>query len=109
MDAMPAPAPALRQTRFLDGTWEFRHESDPAWRAAQVPSPWQSFPDLAWSFGRATYRRRFSVPPEWQGREIALHFGAVSDIATVRLNGQRYNLPVAESSFTYAEPSKKRG
>ena len=28
---------------------------------------------------------------------------------TVRLNGQRYNVPVAESAFTYAEPSKKRG
>ena len=28
---------------------------------------------------------------------------------TVRLNGQRYNVPVADSAFTYAEPSKKRG
>ena len=28
---------------------------------------------------------------------------------TVRLTGQRYNVPVADSAFTYAEPSKKRG
>ena len=72
----------------LDGTWEFRHESDAAWREAQVPSPWQSFPDLAWSFGRATYRRRFAVPADWRDREVALHFGAVSDSAIVRVNGQ---------------------
>jgi hypothetical protein len=88
---MNAPRPIVlpeRQSLSLDGAWRFRHESDSAWRETQVPSPWQSFTDLAWSFGRATYQRRFSVPPEWAGREVALHFGAVSDYAIVRVNGQ---------------------
>ncbi|EYD76593.1 Beta-galactosidase [Rubellimicrobium mesophilum DSM 19309] len=88
MDASPNLATAERQTQSLDGTWDFRHESDSAWRETQVPSPWQSFPDLAWSFGRATYRRHFSIPADWRDRELALHFGAVSDTATVRVNGQ---------------------
>ena len=89
MNAPSFPAAAAeRQSLSLDGPWEFRHESDAQWREAKVPAPWQSFRDLAWSFGRATYRRRFSVPAEWQGREVALHFGAVSDTATVRVNGR---------------------
>ena len=34
---------------------------------------------------------------------------AQSKRTTVRLSGQRYNVPVADTAFTYAEPSKKRG
>ncbi len=34
------------------------------------------------------YRRRFSLPDEWRGRRILLHFGAVSRMAVVRVNGK---------------------
>lgn len=88
MNAPRHLASAERLSLSLDGPWEFRHDSDPAWRDAHVPAPWQSFRDLGWSFGTGTYRRRLSVPPDWRGREIALHFGAVSDVATIRLNGR---------------------
>ncbi|TNC65023.1 glycoside hydrolase family 2 protein [Rubellimicrobium roseum] len=81
-------ATALRGDLSLDGTWEFRHESDAAWREAPVPAPWQVLPGLHWSFGRATYRRRFALPQGWRDREVALHFGAVSEVATVRVNGR---------------------
>ena len=33
------------------------------------------------------YRRRFSVPKEWSGRRLLLHFGAVDYRATVWVNG----------------------
>ncbi len=33
------------------------------------------------------YRRRFTLPADWAGKRILLHFGAVSRIAVVRLNG----------------------
>jgi beta-galactosidase/beta-glucuronidase len=35
------------------------------------------------------YRRRFAVPPEWRGRRVWLHFGAVDYEATVWVNGTR--------------------
>ena len=34
-----------------------------------------------------TYCRSFTVPPEWNGRRILLHFGAVNRLAVVRVNG----------------------
>ena len=37
---------------------------------------------------RLWYRRTFSVPPEWVGRRVLLHFGAVDYEATVWVNGQ---------------------
>ena len=88
MNAPFSPAAADRQSLSLDGTWEFRHESDAQWREARVPAPWQHLDGLHWSFGTAIYRRRFSVPAEWRGQEVALHFGAVSDVATIRVNGR---------------------
>ena len=35
------------------------------------------------------YKREFTVPPEWQGGRILLHFGAVDYDATVWVNGQK--------------------
>ena len=64
---------AARARLSLDGVWEFRHDSDSRWREARVPGVWQQFPDLAWAFGTALYRRRLSVPADWRGRESAAH------------------------------------
>ncbi|MDQ0322388.1 hypothetical protein QO002_004594 [Pararhizobium capsulatum DSM 1112] len=83
----PANTPH-RATLSLDGMWAFRHETDGVWRQAKVPAHWQAcFEDLAVSFGSATYRRDFALPAEWNGREIAICFGAVSDLAVVSING----------------------
>lgn len=35
------------------------------------------------------YRRTFTVPADWAGSRILLHFGAVDWQATVTVNGQR--------------------
>lgn len=78
----------LRAIMSLDGAWQFRHETDGAWRQAKVPAPWQAcFEDLAVSFGSATYRRNFVLPNDWSKREVAICFGAVSDLAIVSING----------------------
>lgn len=76
-----------RQSLSLDGIWEFRH-GDGAWLQASVPLPWQAqFPELAQSAGEATYRRTFTLPADWRGKAVAIHFGAVSYFARVVLNG----------------------
>jgi hypothetical protein len=38
---------------------------------------------------RLWYRRQFTVPKEWAGRRVLLHFGAVDWEAAVALNGRR--------------------
>lgn len=79
----------VRQQLSLDGVWQFRHE-DGAWRDAHVPSPWQAeFSDLVDTSGNAVYKRQFDLPAGWEGREIALKFGAVSYFCDVLLNGQK--------------------
>ena len=87
---------AARQTRphrrrarlSLDGAWDFRLEGHGGWRTASVPGPWQAmFADLRTASGVATYARTFTLPAAWQGREVALRFGAVSYLCEVMLNG----------------------
>ena len=81
-------APLVTRERVsLDGVWSFRYADQP-WRAIDVPAPWQAeVPDLAHSSGHAIYARPFTLPDGWDGREIALHFGAVNYLAEVKLNG----------------------
>ena len=79
---------SLRAVIPLDGMWQFRFEDESVWRQAKVPAPWQAcFEDLAVSFGTATYRRDFAVPADWTGKQVVLCFGAVSEFATVSVNG----------------------
>lgn len=80
---------AVRAEVSLDGAWEFRHESHAAWRSVTVPNPWQATcADLRDTAGRATYRRGFAIPAGWRDREVAIRFGAVSDLCTVAVNGR---------------------
>jgi beta-galactosidase/beta-glucuronidase len=88
----------------LNGTWEF--ELDPGMsgeerglhlgrqlqRSITVPFPPESelsgigekdFMRCVW------YRRSFTLPEEWQGKRILLHFGAVDYDAAVWVNGQQ--------------------
>ena len=56
-------ATGQRRQISLDGEWQFRHESDTAWRNVMVPQPWQAaFADLRQTSGRAVYRRGFARP-----------------------------------------------
>ena len=80
---------SAREEISLDGAWRFRLEGQGDWRTATVPGPWQAeFADLRHSTGKAIYARKLSIPANWQGRELALHFGAVNYFAEVRLNGK---------------------
>ena len=47
------------------------------------------------------YRRRFSLPDEWRGRRITLHFGAVKSALYVYINGQYVGY--SQGSMTPAE------
>ncbi|GGF28600.1 hypothetical protein GCM10011321_20030 [Youhaiella tibetensis] len=78
-----------RAALSLDGAWRFRMEGEENWRSTNVPNPWQAeFADLRHSFGRAVYARGFTIPADWQGREVAIRFGAVNYVCEVYLNGK---------------------
>ena len=86
----------------LNGEWDFLRDPDGSVRAAEVAearSPWQEqiVVPFAWetkaseieaqwlAFG--WYRRELTVPADWSGQRIILHFGAVHHEATVWVNG----------------------
>ncbi|TWT84064.1 Beta-glucuronidase [Planctomycetes bacterium CA13] len=94
---------AARQPVSLDGTWDIVFDADNEGRAAdwhldgvfsslaekqeiRVPSCWEEFEkDYE---GVAYYRRKFTVPKEWDGKVVRLQFDAVNFISEVWLNDQ---------------------
>jgi len=111
--AFAAEAPSVPGSLSLDGTWEivFDPENkgregewhlDKAFTAAKgrrkiaVPSCWEETEkDYE---GVAFYRRTFTVPAEWEGKVIRLHFDAVNFLAEVWLNDQAVGMH--EGGFT---------
>jgi len=94
-----------RESRELGGFWSFLPDYDevglrdcwhatplagPELREIPVPCAYNDlFPDarLRDHLGLVWYEHRFHVPVSWQGRVIALRFGAVAHHARVWLNG----------------------
>ncbi|MCX6903569.1 MAG: hypothetical protein NTW03_08845 [Verrucomicrobia bacterium] len=95
----PRPQMARDTWQNLNGVWEYAvtgkaEEQTPATFSGDilVPYPIESAlsgvmralkPDQ-----RLWYRRTFTVPKEWAGQRVLLHFGAVDWEATVFLNGR---------------------
>lgn len=64
---------------YVDSTWENQ-------RRTNVPKSLRK--KLKDYDGFGWYAQRFKIPPEWKGRRIYLHFGAVDESAKLWLNGQ---------------------
>lgn len=108
--AQDVPRPEYPQPRFqreqwqtLNGKWEFEFDDrnaglEEGWaagtrkfsRTITVPYAFEaqrsgiadtSFHPTVW------YRRTFQVPPDWKGKRVLLHFGAVDYRAQVWING----------------------
>jgi beta-galactosidase len=91
--------------------------NDATWKTIAVPSNWEMqgfgipiYTNVTYPFPRnqpyidpkynpvGTYRRSFTVPAGWAGREVLLHFGSISGCAFVYVNGQRVGLSKAAKS-----------
>lgn len=97
------PRPSLRRDSFvnLNGGWDFA-VGDPAQlpehfdRTIRVPFPPESklsgigqvFPEEQALY----YRKNFTLPEEFVGRRVLLHFGAVDQEAAVFLNGKKLGI-----------------
>ena len=86
------PRPQLRRADWLclNGLWDCSFGGKT--RQIRVPFCAESLLsalDTAPAIGEEiAYRRVFSVPDSWRGRRVLLHFGAVSRLAVVTLNGR---------------------
>ena len=94
------PRPVMERSDWLNlnGIWEFQQAFDgdklPVKRKLSksivVPYPWESLLSgikEQYDTHRAWYKRSFSVPKEWQGKNVILNFGAVDFEAKVYING----------------------
>ena len=72
----------------LNGLWDIRL-GDGTEARILVPYPIESpLSGVMKHSDRMTYRRRFEVPKEWNGRHVLLHFGAVDWETKVSVNGK---------------------
>ena len=107
------PRPSLRRDSFvnLNGEWDFA-VGDPAImpenfdRTIRVPFPPESklsgigqvFPEEQALY----YRKNFTLPEEFVGRRVLLHFGAVDQEAAVFLNGKELGTHIGGyQAFSY--------
>ncbi|MFD0460907.1 glycoside hydrolase family 2 protein [Microvirga aerilata] len=89
LETAARPTAGQRAILSLDGAWDFQVEGEDALRVARVPAPWQAlFDDMRHATGTALYRKRFTLPQDWAGRQIAVCFGAVNHLAEVSLDGR---------------------
>ena len=87
----PRPQMVRKDWLCLNGTWDFEHgKTRSAIEVPFCPESLLSGLNLQMEYGtEMTYSRQFSLPEEWLGRRILLHFGAVSRTAEVRINGKK--------------------
>jgi hypothetical protein len=93
----PRPQMTRDEWQSLNGTWQFsaaeEGEAPPFGTKLDeqivVPFPVESkLSGLQRHEDRMWYRRTFTVPEEWSGQRIKLHFGAVDQQASVYINGE---------------------
>ncbi|MGI4744322.1 MAG: glycoside hydrolase family 2 TIM barrel-domain containing protein [Janthinobacterium lividum] len=104
--------PADRPLTFFEPGFD-----DASWPTIAVPGSWEVqgfgvpiYTNITYPFPKnqpfinpsnnpvGTYRRSFTVPAGWGGREVLLHFGSISGCAFVYVNGQRVGLSKAAKS-----------
>jgi beta-galactosidase len=115
------PVSAVRTVISADAEWKFflgdptgaeaEGFDDHGWRTVSVPHDWSIetapgekngtdagegyFPE-----GVGWYRKNFTAPAEWKGKQVSVEFDGVASNATVYLNGHRIGAhPYAYTSF----------
>ncbi len=89
---------------------------DSQWHHLPVPSNWERkgfgtaiYTNIVYPFPKnppfiggdnpvGTYRKAFTVPENWQNREVLLHFGSITGYATVYVNGKFVGMTKASKS-----------
>ncbi|MFL9844868.1 glycoside hydrolase family 2 TIM barrel-domain containing protein [Flavobacterium rhizosphaerae] len=91
--------------------------NDSSWKNIPVPSNWEMqgydipiYTNVAYPFPKnapyidgaynpvGSYRKTFTVPQNWDGKEVVLHFGSISGYARVYLNGKEVGMTKASKT-----------
>lgn len=72
----------------VPSNWELHGYGIPIYTNIQYPFP-KNPPFIGPDNPVGTYRRNFTVPDSWAGKEILLHFGSITGYAQVYVNGQK--------------------
>ncbi len=88
----------------LNGTWAFKidpynygeenqwyqleNSKNETWDKMEVPGNWDLRNEYAHYTGKAWYQKTFEVPGDWENKNIKIHFEAVSQDASVWINGK---------------------
>jgi len=129
-------AAASDTLRSLNGNWQFALAPTPAdaeemkgfqlpsfdaaqFRPTPVPSNWAmlgyekpQYKSFKGDASEGFYRHQFSIPQEWKGRRLLLHFEGVWSSAEVWLNGKhlgRHDSGFTEASFDISRAAKIGG
>jgi len=112
-----------RQQLNADANWKFflgdpagaeaASFRDSAWRTVDLPHDWsiESVPDEKnltgsgggyFPAGIGWYRKDFTAPANWKGKQVSVEFEGVAENATVYLNGKKLGIhPYAYTSFQF--------
>lgn len=71
----------------VPGNWETQGYGKPHYTNVQMPFPNQP-PTVPAANPTGIYRRTLSVPADWKGQRIILHFGGADSLLTVAVNGE---------------------
>ena len=118
-----APPPSTRLVLPADAGWKFiladpagaeaPSFADASWRSVDLPHDWsiESKPDAKnpsgagggfFPGGIGWYRKAFTAPANWRGRQVSVEFDGVYRDATVYLNGHKLGThPYGYTSFTF--------
>ncbi len=82
----------------VPSNWELKGFGIPIYTNVRYPFP-ANPPYIDHAYNPVgSYRRSFTVPDNWQGKDIILHFGSISGCAYVWVNGQAVGLSKAAKS-----------
>ncbi|RYG26895.1 MAG: glycoside hydrolase family 2 protein, partial [Chitinophagaceae bacterium] len=93
----PRPQLARKEWKSLNGIWEIKdgkHDQSPKFEGANIQQILVPFPvesaisGVMKHFDRLWYRRKFTIPKNWSGKNIRINFGAVDWESEVFVNGK---------------------
>lgn len=93
--------PGLNDSKWNDievpSNWELKGFGIPIYTNIVYPHP-RNPPYIGANNPVGTYRRNFTVPEGWAGKEVLLHFGSITGYARVFVNGQEAGMSKVSKS-----------
>lgn len=81
----------------VPSNWEIKGFGVPIYTNIVYPHP-KTPPAIGPINPVGTYRKQFTIPESWNGREVLLHFGSISGCAFIYVNGQKVGMSKASKS-----------